>query len=1113
MRNIAHSKSCLRHRPGVILFAWFFLLAALLAPNRSAADLVAAPPFGLSVARGFRVTQVADAGFAHDIRSLAFTPGGELAVSGPGYIRILHDANGDGLADGSTLFATTDTGASGMCFDGDTLYCVSDGFFWRYLDEDGDGVADDAPEKLFPLPFGDAGAHMVRQGPDGFLYLSVGHDSALLRGQLGDLRWRGGKPEAGMILRTDPEGRNPVIIAHGFHNPVGLDFNSMGDLFTADSSVDADRQLPWHAPSRLFHVAPMGHHGWRLDTRGQAWPRPEYYADTVESAGDLHRALPAGLVCYRHTQFPAYFEDGIFVCDWAHGQVLFIQLDDDGPSYVGTPEIFLSAVGATGFTPVAVAVGPDGSLFVATGGRHTRGAVFRVQYTGAPNPALNWRRRFATELATVLGAPQPLDAWSREEWMPVARRLGADAFADVAGDPRAEPGDRVRAIEILTDLFGGLMPVLAADTARADALVIRERTAWSLGVHLPANGVPLLIALARDAAPSVRRAAMEALQEASDDLDPGALQAVIAANLSHPDKRLHLPAARLAAGMPETAWAGFWEQSRNAPVETRLPAILAHLWRHRQSNLNPTAIAAALGVLKQSRDRDEQLDAVRLVLLGLGDWRLNGATATAFTGFEPAASLANERELVGAIEKAVLPFFPSGHAALDLELARLLAMLGSARPEAQARILARCNAQSAAVDDFHHLTALACLSAPGLDQLTAALASALVAMDRKQGGVEESEQPWPTRLAEVTQRLLNRAPGLNAALVRQRDFARPAHLAIVDLLGADLQPAAARAFLAAARADRQFPGSDALINLLSTLPPQDTAAWFRQQWNTAGLRDRLLLEFAARPLAADADKFAAGLLSAQPETTRACVTALQQLPADPEAKTLVPAMRLLRRLMFQPTEKAMRERALALINHLGGRQFKVAETGADANSLRNNYAPVFLWFVNTHPALVRQLDADDGDEPAQWLLKVRGVDWSRGDAARGKAIYATRGCALCHDGADPLGPDLVAATGRMSATDLILSIVFPSREVAARWRTTHFRRHDGTVFSGLVVFEGNGVVLMQTGATTNVRLATSAVVDRWPGTASLMPPGLLRNVSQPGLADLNAFLRELRNGR
>ena len=1112
MRNIAQLKRCPRHRPVAVLVAGFCLFAALLDPQRSAADLVAAP-FGLSVARGFRVTQVADAGFAHDIRSLTFTPGGELAVSGPGYIRILHDANNDGLADGSTLFGTTETGASGMCFDGDTLYCVSDGFFWRYLDADHDGVADDAPEKLFPLPSGEAGAHAVRQGPDGFLYIAVGHDSVLLRGQLGDLRGRGGKPEAGMILRTDPEGRNPVVLAHGFHNPVGLDFNSMGDLFTADSSVDADLELPWHAPSRLFHVAPMEHHGWRMDALDQAWPRPEYYADTVESSADLDRALPAGLVCYRHTQFPAAFYDGIFVCDWAHGQVLFTALDEDGASYTGIPEVFLSAIGAAGFTPVAVAVGPDGSLFVATGGRHTHGAVYRVQFAGAPDAALLWRRRFANELFTVLRAPQPLDAWSRAEWMPVARRLGADAFANVAADQRIAPGERARAIEILTELFGGLIPALAADTARANASEVRERTAWSLGVHLPANGIPMLIALARDADAFVRRAAMQSLEEIADNLDPGALQAAIAANLSHPNKRLHLPSARLAAAMPDTAWTVFWEQSRNAPAATRLPAVLAHLWRHRQSNPNPAAITAALGLLKESRDRYEQLDAVRLIEIGLGDWRLNGAAAPAFTGFEPAASLANERELAGFIENAVLPVFPSGHARLDLELARLLAMLGSNRSESQARILARCTAQSAAVDDFHYLTALACLTAPEPGQLTAPLAAALLAMDRKQGGVGPGEQHWPTRFMEVTQRLLSRTPGLKAALVRQRDFARPAHLAVVDLLGADLQPAAARAFLAAARSDRQFPGSDALINLLSTLPPQDTSAWFRQQWNTAGLRDRLLLEFAARPFAADTDKFAAGLLSPQPETTRACVTALQRLPANPEAQTLVPAMRLLRRLMFQPMETAMRERTLALINHLSGRQFKVAETGTDANSLRNNYAPVFLWFVNTHPALVRQLDADDGDDPAQWLLKVRSADWPRGEAARGEAIYATRGCTLCHDGADPLGPDLAAATGRMSAADLMLSIVFPSREVAARWRTKHFRMRDGAVFSGLVVFEGNGVTLVQTGATTNVRLATGAIVDRWPGTASLMPPGLLRSVSQIGLADLNAFLQELRNER
>ena len=1099
-------------QPGKRVFRrmWSALLALMLAPACLAADLVAIPQLGLSVARGFRVTQVADAAMVHDIRSLAFTPGGEIAVSGPGYIRILHDANNDGIADGSTLFATTDTGASGMCFDGDTLYCVSDGLFWRYYDSDDDGMADSPPENLFPVPSGEAGARAVRKGPDGNLYLATGHDSALLRGQLTGERWRG-KPEAGMILRAGPEGENPVVLAHGFHNPAGLDFNWMGDLFTADSSEDADVQLPWYAPARLFHVAPLGHHGWRVDHRGKPWPLPEYSADVVESAASLDRALPAALVCYRHVQFPAVFQDGLFICDWAHGQVLFTGLDENGSSYAGTPEIFVSAIGASGFTPIAAAVGPDGSLFVATGGRRTHGAVYRIQFGGAVDAALNWRLNAITDLARVLGAPQPLDAWSRDEWIPLARRLGPEIFASAAADQRLAPGDRVRAIEVLTELFGGLIPQLAAATAAAEANAVRERTAWSLGVHLPANGIPLLLSLARDPIATVRRAAMEALQERADDLDADAWRAAVASNLPLPDKRLHQPAARLAAGMPDSAWSVFWEQSRNAPIDTRLGAILAQAWRQRGTGLNRDGLDAALRVLAQSRNRDEQLDATRLAVLALGDWKLTGAGNSPLAEFEATTSPTGDAALSAAIEGAALNRFPSGNVRLDRELSRLLAMIGSTNAEAQARILSRCTAQSDAADDFHHLTALSCLAAPGLERLAAPLAAALLAMDRKQGGLEDHALNWPLRFTEVTERLLNRAPGLRAALLRQRDFARPAHLGVVDLLGADLQSAAARAYLVAARSDRQFPGSDALINLLATLPPQETAAWFRQQWSNAGLRDRLLLEFAARPTAADTDKFANGLLSPQPETVRACVTALQQLPAQPEAQTIVPAMRLLRRLMFQPAEKTMRASTLALINHLSGRQFKVNETGTDPNTLRNSYAPVFLWFVNTHPALVRQLDADDGGDPAQWLLRVRSVDWNRGDAARGEAIYGSRGCGLCHDGAEPLGPSLSAAAARMNAADLMLSILFPSRQVEPRWRTTLFRMSDGNRFGGLVIYEGSGVVMVQTGATTNVRLSAGAIMDRWPGTASLMPPGLLNNISQQGLADLNAFLQELRN--
>src|SRR5207247_1914353 len=59
----------------------------------------------------------------------------------------------------------------------------------------------------------------------------------------------------------------------------------------------------------------------------------------------------------------------------------FVPLTRKGITYEGKPELFLETTGDQGFAPVALRVHPNtGDLYVAIGGRGTRGAVYRVRY-------------------------------------------------------------------------------------------------------------------------------------------------------------------------------------------------------------------------------------------------------------------------------------------------------------------------------------------------------------------------------------------------------------------------------------------------------------------------------------------------------------------------------------------------------------------------------------------------------------------------------------------------------------------------------------------------------------------------------------------------------------
>ncbi len=213
---------------------------------------------------------------------------------------------------------------------------------------------------------------------------------------------------------------------------------------------------------------------------------------------------------------------------------------------------------------------------------------------------------------------------------------------------------------------------------------------------------------------------------------------------------------------------------------------------------------------------------------------------------------------------------------------------------------------------------------------------------------------------------------------------------------------------------------------------------------------------------------------------------------------------------MEPKEKPSRSRVVALIGRQSGEPFSVNETSTDSVSIRRSYDVVFAWFTTKYPDLTKQSmgSAEDPKARAERLAKV---DWSGGDVSRGSVLFANRGCAACHSGARALGPDLSGVTSRLSRSDLFTAIVSPSLDVAPAYRTSLIETRDGLVISGLIAFESADGLIVQTGATTTVRLATPEIVSRHISTRSLMPDQLLQGLSDRDLADLDAFLRSIPN--
>ena len=1071
-------------------------------PEPDRRGLVTVEGLGLRLQRGFRIRLVSDHEVANDIYAMTLDAKGRIVVTSRGWIRTLHDDDGDGKMDRAVEFAETRSGGMGMCFDGSDLLFSGDGGLWRYRDRDGDGKADGKRERVFRLRHGEHGIHAIRRGPDGFWYIMGGNDARIGSEHVTINASPIREPQTGGIVRATPDLKKFEVIAHGFRNPYDFDFNPAGDLFCYDSDCERDFFLPWYTPTRLYHVGVGLHHGWRLRGYKRSFSRKDYYPDVVDILWSAGRGSPTGVACYRHTQFPEPYRGGVFYCDWTFGRVYFTALEPRGAGYKSQAAVFLEPVGTVGFAPNDVEVAPDGSLLVSIGGRRTRGAVYRIEWEGGtadPEPE--------SDLDKVLRAPQPLEAWSRARWMPWARALGKEAFVKAVLDEKRSASERVRAVEILTEIFKSLDREILDASRKIDEPRVRARLAWSIGRLGGDSALDYLGVLTGDADARVRTRALEASIDLRNGLSDSHTVGHVIGNLDHPDKRVRQAAAKLASRL-----FGDWIEghllkvARKENTQSLLTTSMALLWR-RKGGLD-TALDLSVESLGGSEDPALRLQAVRLIVRALGDSNLHDPPIEVHSNYSlPEAPPA---ELRTRILKMLRPIYPSGDRHLDAEAARLLAMLEDEDPETIRKTAAFITEESSPTWDMHYLIVLSRLRGAHPEGLAKKIAHAMLSLSRKLRGAEQrTNQTWGFRVAELQTVFARKNPAVVEELLTHPEFVRPGHVGLAASMTDDFRRRAARLFLERVKEDPEFVWSEGLLRLLGELPAEESHPVFRSQWPNFALRDSIVRHLARSPAESDREKFLSEIDSSNPAAFRASLFALEKLPRDPSPANLVPLLRLLRRLTLEPKQSEPRKGIVALIVRQTGRAFVGREEKTSPSALRAAYRPLFDRFLKEYPDRRTELEGSGGGAVDVKTL-LRGVDWSAGDSGRGREVFRKRGCQTCHATSGALGPNLAGAASRFNREDLFQSIANPNRDVAPLYRTRVFRLKNGETVTGIVAFQSADGYILQTGATTTIRINTANVAAVRPGTLSIMPNGLLKGLKPRELADLDAYLRSLK---
>ena len=1097
--------------------AIFGLMLGALLPVRAAPVLLDAR---FELPAGFHIYRAADPEITGGSYDLAFDGDGRLLVGDGTAVRRLEDTDHDGVYDRFEVIATGlgRRGPQGLLVWGDRLYAVGgDGLQLFDGYKSGKLVHRGRLGAKFNTG-GDHDLHTVLRGHDGYLYLMAGNGAGIQdRRHITQTNSPMLEEREASVFRLDPDGKKWECLASGGRNPPSLGLNHAGELFSFDSDMEWHVGLPFYKPVRLNHWAIGTDQGWQ-----EVGAYPSYYIDCVPHVVDVGRGSPDWGTFYEHRQFPGRYRNAFLVCDYrwkresndqyaTSGRLVAFFLERAGAGWKATMDTLVRPkAGATDaaerpidFALVDVEVAPDGSVFLSD---HNQG-VWRLFYDerSAPSvPRVYPERsplpdRTTNPLEELLHLPQPLAEWSRVREEALLSAVGAGwsrELQKVALDRARPVADRIRAIQLLAPGFEGLDDRWVQALTRDPEAELRAQAAWLLGIR-GASDVPALLTLLEDKDDLVRRRAAESLTRARS---PEAIPALIR-HMGDSSRLVRFISMNALAHHPSAQWLDEAARNANAPA-IQCRALVAGLLRTEPPDDNLTRRVVG-NLLRAQRSgalaREDRLDVLRVLAL------FHKAL-----GSEPASKK--------AVIETLLAEFPNADRDIRWEQVRLL---GLYRVENSfGPLLALLLGERDEVTQFHIAQALARL--PG-GWSSADEEKAMAWLEGTQRGWfaefaskgVEFPQFWATVLADFARHHLD-------LMLR-----RAAIIDVTSLLGGAL-------LNRLVEADSTGEPLIRFYRQLSRVDDKARAARVLGRITTPGMADVVRAELKNNPapavrasliqsLAAQSTRDAdlpfllEGLKSSDLELARVSIAALlrQKPPASPElAHACLERMTGNTRL-FHPAER--------LLATLSGRQRPGFRADIDPNRRPDEplrQAALTFWqgwyetqfgrpFVTNDSNQARE---KSDEEVSRFIVSTA----SRGgQAGRGAQHYEALQCHTCHGGGTSpgregriFGPDLAGVTRRLTRAELAEALVYPSKQVADRFKAFSLEAKDGTVLSGFITEQTDAAVTFADQQQVR-QIPRTEIVRLAPQTSSLMPDRLLNRLADDELRDLLAFLESI----
>ncbi len=381
---------------------------------------------------------------------------------------MLEDSNNNGIADRSTRILEdfneeiSDVAGALLVRDDDVFVGVGPDM-WRLRDTNGDLVLDEKTSIVHGfdvhIGFGGHGMSGAVEGPDGKIYWGIGDIGANITDQNGvEHKY----PNQGVIVRSNPDGSDFEVFAHGVRNTHEFVFDAYGNIISSDNDGD-------HAgeSERLVHIVEGSDAGWRANWQYGKYTDPKnngynvwmdekmfvprwegQAAYIIPPIQNFHNG-PTGMQYNPGTALGKKWLDKFFLVEFVgnpdRSHIWAFDLKPKGATFeLNTDQSILSGV-----LPTGIKFGPDGALYVADwiNGWNTKnyGRVWKLDVTENENDlekqrqeterlmTLDYEEQSTDKLVELLAYPDKRIR-QKAQFELVKNGSGADAFKKVIKD-------------------------------------------------------------------------------------------------------------------------------------------------------------------------------------------------------------------------------------------------------------------------------------------------------------------------------------------------------------------------------------------------------------------------------------------------------------------------------------------------------------------------------------------------------------------------------------------------------------------------------------------------------------------------------------------------------